>query len=120
MTTFTLTAQQEDRYITFCDRNDLDVMLTVEEQLDYLDMIDAKPLFSALRGIVCPKPRKIKMVTNPNSLFGAIIDVVVDMTSATPVRTFTKIAHCANLDKLALSNTTINRKTQTVQWGLAF
>jgi hypothetical protein len=80
-TEITLTEQQEDRYITFCDRHDLDVMFTVEKQFEYLELTDQPFLFSALRGIVMPKAKKKSIIFKSKQFIENLIEVVVDMSS---------------------------------------
>lgn len=52
----------EERYIAFCEKHNLDALLTEEEQLIYLKEIDNTRLYKTLSGLVCPvvKEKKIK------------------------------------------------------------
>jgi len=103
----------EDRYMAFCERNDLDSMLCMFSQLDYLEEIGNERLIRTLNGILFPVKKQSKV----EKVIDAAISLVVDMT---PKRASSKFEPlCVAVNPAVLSNSK-RTKSGHIQFGFNF
>lgn len=99
----------DERYMNFCEKHDLDVLLDVEEQLDFLDDIGNKRAYKILLGICTPKK-----TTQKPSLAKTFFDLVVDTSPAQRFK-----AECLSIDPKTVNNGK-RHKNGSFQLGFAF
>lgn len=69
-----LTEQQEEKYMLFCEKHDLDVMVDAYEQLDTLQTLGNKELATILRGILVPHT---STVTKKKNLCVSVMEAII-------------------------------------------